>query len=211
MDAEKAAKFCEDLYGKACEQAHSRLGTLPKKEQLQMADLLHAFNTLKLDSYAHMFKEIHGQWNDALALVNTYTKAVETHIFPEMALSIAHAIQKWHQYKSIPQDLQASIEKAVHKYAHNIEVYAEKLNRFFDQLHLHASSLQENSSEELTGFIKEQRLLATETYHKGLIQQVEDQLQNMVEQLQEKVEQHPSASRDFVQLAQKARQSLPKL
>jgi len=201
-----AVEFCEDLFGNACQQAQDRSKTTTQTIQLQMVDLLRAFNHLKLQKYAPHFAQIQGEWNEALALINAYTTA-QAKLTPEKGLSIAQAIKKWHQYKKLPNEIQQAIEKAMQNYLHGYEVLNEKLQHFFDQLQLSASNL--NDPEDIRGLVKQYRMQSFDVYHKQDYNEVNAVLLSLKKECNALLNQLEKPSREFTKLCQWIEQHLP--
>jgi hypothetical protein len=200
MDGRSSGQFCETLFKQACELAQV---TKP-----QMVDLLKAFRQLQVQEYASQYGQVHGEWNEGIAIVKAYTIA-DIHLLPEIGLSIAQAIRNWHQYSKIGPEQKNAIEKAVQKYAHTIEVYLENLRHFFNQLTVHATHLNENETDRITDLIKNYQLQTIDAYHKGKMDEVNSLLHELVQQLTALCEQKEAPSRALQQLTQKAQQHLP--
>jgi len=200
MDGKSSGQFCEMLFKQACEIAQA---TKP-----QMVDLLKAFRQLQLQEYAAQYSQIHGEWNEGMAIVKAYTIA-DIHLLPEIGLSIAQAIKNWHQYSKIGSEQKKVIEKAVQKYVRTIEAYLEKLRHFFSQLNVHATHLNENETDRIADLIKNYQLQTIDAYHKGKMDEVNHLLHELVQQLTALCEQKEAPSRALQQLTQKAQQHIP--
>ncbi len=200
MDGRNSGQFCETLFKQACE--------LTQATKPQMVDLIKAFQQLQLQEYTSQYGQVHGEWNEGMAIVKAYTIA-DVHLLPEIGLSLAQAIKNWHQYSKIGPEQKKAIEKAVQKYARTIDAYLEKLRHFFNQLSVHATHLNENETDRITGLIKNYQLQTTDAYHKGKMDEVNSLLHEIVQQLTALCEQKEAPSRALQQLTQKAQQHLP--
>jgi hypothetical protein len=171
-----AVLFCESLFIEACTIAKAKRGQEILPNQLQMLDLVTAFRNMRQMDYTNQFGLIAGEWNEAIAIIKTYISAANhkaTRILhPELGLVIGSVIVEWGRFEEIPKELQKQVHTAKQGFQNTEDTFMNRLNHFFNEMKIRASSLESPEKEGVISLISLYQPQARNACHKGEIESV---------------------------------------
>ena len=210
-----AVQFCEALFVEACKVAKARVGQEPAPSQLQMIDLVSAFRNLRHADYTNQFGLIVGEWNESIAIIKTYItaanhKAPRT-LHPELGLIFATIIEEWGRFEELPKELQNQVRKAQQLFKSSEDKFTERLNHFFNEMKVRASSLDNPEKEGVGSLISLYQPQARNACHKGEVETVLQLVHQLESDLNRLTMQTKEPSRLIEQLVIKTRHDLTEL
>ena len=210
-----AVQFCESLFIEACKIAKLRVGQEPLPSQLQMLDLITAFRNLRQVDYTNQFGLIVGEWNESTAIIKTYLSAANLKapriLHPELGVIFGTIIEEWGRFEELPKELQTQVRKAKKEFQNTEDKFMERLNHFFNEMKVRASSLETPEKEGVVGLISLYQPQARNACLKGEIDSVLHQLNQLEMDLNRLAMQSNEPSRCIEQLVIKTRHDLSEL
>lgn len=207
--------FCESLSIEASKIAKARLGKEPMPTQVQMNDLVMAFRQMRQEDYTNQFGLIAGEWNESVAIAKTYVTAANHKspriLHPELGVIIGEVIEEWGHFEDLPKDLQTKVRKAKASFKNTEDKFMDRLNHFFNEMKVRASSLETVEKEGVIGLMSVYQPQARNACHKGEVEAVLNLISQLEMDLNRLSMQRKEPSRLLEQLVIKTRHDLSEL
>lgn len=208
-------QFCESLHAEAMNCAKSRLSSEPLPSQLQMMDLVMAFRKLRQEDYTNQFGLIAGEWNESIAIAKTYILAANHKacqcLHPELGLIFGTTIEEWGRFEELPKELRSQIHKAKISFKDAEDKFLDRINHFFNEMRVRASSLDTDEKNGVSGLIALYHPQARNACHKRDIEGALLLLAQMETDLHRLASQRKDLSRSLEQLMIKTQRDVGEL